>query len=325
MPSLPEVAPGILDRIQQQVGAERRSQGGILLGTLEEDRLTVVNAVPDPRAGVHDGEITFSTEIWEDVYASLGREHPEAKVVGWYHSHPQGDAGLTDYDRSLHASMFSDPAMVALVISPRTKQQLWYGWSIGQLTGMDEPVPVIVQQGWSPGRRRLALAGAALGILVAGVGGFGVGTSVDRGPAGGPNLSSELAAARSEASAFRERAASLQQQLDGARTQVQAAQSRVEEIQGEVDSTRAMLAEAQASLAAVRQELKQVKAGTVDGETFVYRYTVKPGDTMWDLSIFFYGTPAAWPRIAEPSGIENPNLILVGQQLEVPLKGAPQA
>lgn len=47
-------------------------------------------------------------------------------------------------------------------------------------------------------------------------------------------------------------------------------------------------------------------------------YTVKPGDTLSKLAIQFYGDMSRWPQIAAANGIENPNLIRVGQQLNIP-------
>lgn len=47
-------------------------------------------------------------------------------------------------------------------------------------------------------------------------------------------------------------------------------------------------------------------------------YTVKPGDTLSKLAIQFYGDMNRWRELAAANGIENPNLIRVGQQLNIP-------
>lgn len=47
-------------------------------------------------------------------------------------------------------------------------------------------------------------------------------------------------------------------------------------------------------------------------------YTVKPGDNLSKISKLFYGTPNNYPKIASANGLSNPDLIKVGQQLNVP-------
>lgn len=47
-------------------------------------------------------------------------------------------------------------------------------------------------------------------------------------------------------------------------------------------------------------------------------YTVVSGDTLWAISEQFYGDGSNYPRIADASGIQNPDLIHPGQVLTVP-------
>ena len=48
------------------------------------------------------------------------------------------------------------------------------------------------------------------------------------------------------------------------------------------------------------------------------KYTVAPGDTLSKISQQFYGSPNHYMKIAEANGIDNPNLIQVGQELDIP-------
>jgi len=48
------------------------------------------------------------------------------------------------------------------------------------------------------------------------------------------------------------------------------------------------------------------------------KYTVKAGDTLSKISQEFYGNANQYMKIAQANGIENPNLIKVGQELEIP-------
>ena len=52
-------------------------------------------------------------------------------------------------------------------------------------------------------------------------------------------------------------------------------------------------------------------------------YTVQWGDTLWDLSKMFLGNATQWPRIwdANPK-VKNPDLILAGNTLTIPVQGS---
>lgn len=47
-------------------------------------------------------------------------------------------------------------------------------------------------------------------------------------------------------------------------------------------------------------------------------YVVKKGDTLWAIAKQFYGDGNQYPKIAQASGIANPDLIHPGQQLTIP-------
>ena len=49
-------------------------------------------------------------------------------------------------------------------------------------------------------------------------------------------------------------------------------------------------------------------------------YTVVPGDCLWNISLYFYGTGTRWREIYEANReiIRNPRIIYSGQVLEIP-------
>ena len=47
-------------------------------------------------------------------------------------------------------------------------------------------------------------------------------------------------------------------------------------------------------------------------------YTIRWGDTLWDISEAFYRDPWQYPRIARFNGIPNPNLIISGRTVRIP-------
>ena len=48
------------------------------------------------------------------------------------------------------------------------------------------------------------------------------------------------------------------------------------------------------------------------------KYTIQPGDNLSKVSKLFYGDPNHYAKIAEASGISDPNKVQVGQQVTVP-------
>jgi proteasome lid subunit RPN8/RPN11 len=307
MPGVPKVQRDVMDRIDDHLGSDpARSLGGLLIGKPQADTLVIVGAVPDLSSGTHDDEITFSSDVWQAVYSRLPEEFPGAKVVGWYHSHPRSDAGLTPYDQSLHTAMFGDSSMVALVKCSRLGRKVWYGWTLARLVEMGqaaEAVGGVARAGpAAPSRKRRAVAAVSAGLLLAAAGGFGAGTALNR-----PATRAASRGARVHAT---------QAEIEGLRSKLVTARGQAEAAQGRLAQARADLATTRAELQRAQQRLQAAKEPS---RTFFYRYRIKPGDTMWDLSVFFYGTPAAWPKIARPNGITDPNVIQAGSILRVPL------
>ncbi|PEJ57395.1 hypothetical protein CN692_13355 [Bacillus sp. AFS002410] len=47
-------------------------------------------------------------------------------------------------------------------------------------------------------------------------------------------------------------------------------------------------------------------------------YTVKKGDTLWDLARKYYGDPYKWKSIASLNGVKNPRKLQIGKVLRLP-------
>ncbi len=55
-------------------------------------------------------------------------------------------------------------------------------------------------------------------------------------------------------------------------------------------------------------------------------YTVRPGDTLWDISAFFYGNPYEWPRVwSYNPEITNPHWIYPDDRVRLRAAGAPES
>jgi nucleoid-associated protein YgaU len=189
--------------------------------------------------------------------------------------------------------MFSEPQMVSLVICPRRNEKVWYGWVLDRLSELPPSGGDILDLSDGPPRRRRLTAVLAAALIAGAAGGFGIGTA---------------ARPAAPATANAPSSAHLQTTVHDLRSRLSSEQSARQELQTRLSATQS----------ALQRERQRATTASHKGTVYVH-YRVKPDDTMWQLAISFYGTPAAWPKIARPSGIKDPNHIEVGQVLRIPV------
>jgi proteasome lid subunit RPN8/RPN11 len=95
---------------------------GVLAGHVcadDEGIFVGVEAViPGVAAGEGSVHVTFTQETWNAIHASLERDHPRLKIVGWYHTHPGFGVEFSDMDLFIQRNFFAGPAHLALVMDP---------------------------------------------------------------------------------------------------------------------------------------------------------------------------------------------------------------
>jgi len=62
--------------------------------------------------------MTFTPETWVQVNRVKDQRYADAKIVGWYHTHPRFGIFLSDMDKFIHKHHFSQPWTTALVVDP---------------------------------------------------------------------------------------------------------------------------------------------------------------------------------------------------------------
>jgi proteasome lid subunit RPN8/RPN11 len=99
---------------------------GILVGfTWAEagrQRTRVVGSVRGSHARQGQMSVTFTHETWQAVHAEIERRTDDAKVVGWYHSHPDFGVFYSSQDVFVHRHFFGDVGQLGLVIDPIRRQ-----------------------------------------------------------------------------------------------------------------------------------------------------------------------------------------------------------
>jgi proteasome lid subunit RPN8/RPN11 len=104
--------------------AENPSQEvcGVLVGfTWPEpggQRTRVVGSVRGAHARQGQMSVTFTHDTWQAVHEAIERRTDDARVVGWYHSHPDFGVFYSSQDVFVHRHFFGDVGQLGLVIDP---------------------------------------------------------------------------------------------------------------------------------------------------------------------------------------------------------------
>lgn len=95
---------------------------GVLVGDVKRDRhgpwLHVLHVIRGEGARQRGAEVTITQETWTHIYKELDSKHPDLKLVGWYHTHPDFGVFLSERDQFIHDSHFVEPFHVAYVYDP---------------------------------------------------------------------------------------------------------------------------------------------------------------------------------------------------------------
>jgi proteasome lid subunit RPN8/RPN11 len=124
--------------VAREIRQHARSQSktevcGVLLGS-ESDGLTSIEAcIAGENAAQGGAHVTFTQDTWEHIYKVKDRDYPDARIVGWYHSHPGFGVFLSDHDTFIHKNFFSSPQQVAWVYDPHSDEEGCFGWEGNRL------------------------------------------------------------------------------------------------------------------------------------------------------------------------------------------------
>lgn len=104
-------------------GANPRNEVcGVLVGFTGEDdgrRWTrVVAIIEGKHAREEQMSVTFTHETWDAVHDALAKRTDKARVVGWYHTHPDFGVFYSAPDVFVHRNFFNLEGQVGIVVDP---------------------------------------------------------------------------------------------------------------------------------------------------------------------------------------------------------------
>ena len=80
---------------------------GVLIGEIAGGTADVQACISGVNAAQGGAHVTFTQDTWEHIYKIKDRDFPDARIVGWYHSHPGFGIFLSDHDTFIHKNFFS--------------------------------------------------------------------------------------------------------------------------------------------------------------------------------------------------------------------------
>lgn len=124
----------VVRQIRQHARSSSKTEVcGVLIGQDRDQRIEVAACIEGQDADEAGAHVTFTQDTWEHIYAVKDKKYPEARIVGWYHSHPGFGVFLSDHDTFIHKNFFSSPGQVAWVFDPHSDEEGCFGWVGGRI------------------------------------------------------------------------------------------------------------------------------------------------------------------------------------------------
>lgn len=77
--------------------------------------------------------LTFTHETWDYVHTEHERRYPNKRIIGWQHTHPNYGIFLSNYDLFIQENFFNLPFQIAYVIDPIQNLRGFFQWKNGKI------------------------------------------------------------------------------------------------------------------------------------------------------------------------------------------------
>ncbi|HKR86276.1 MAG TPA: Mov34/MPN/PAD-1 family protein [Terriglobales bacterium] len=111
---------------------------GVLIGQDRPGRVEIQACIAGAKAEEAGAHVTFTQDTWEHIYQVKDKQYPDARIVGWYHSHPGFGIFLSEHDTFIHRNFFASPGQVAWVCDPQSDEEGCFGWVDGQIERLSQ-------------------------------------------------------------------------------------------------------------------------------------------------------------------------------------------
>jgi len=113
---------------------------GVLIGQDRSGRVDIQACIEGAMAEEAGAHVTFTQDTWEHIYQVKDEKYPDARIVGWYHSHPGFGIFLSEHDIFIHRNFFASPGQVAWVYDPQSDEEGCFGWVDGHIERLSQVI-----------------------------------------------------------------------------------------------------------------------------------------------------------------------------------------
>jgi len=136
---LEEARAEFIRHLEADVSVEH---GGILFGQAYTDPecgiyVEVTAAVAAPATIGTGARLQFTPDSWQGIMDYAKAAHPEANIVGWYHSHPNIGVFMSGTDMRTQQAFFRHPWCLSIVCDPVRRQ---IGYFLGEKAERVKPI-----------------------------------------------------------------------------------------------------------------------------------------------------------------------------------------
>lgn len=115
----------------------KNEAGGMLVGKVIEafgkSNILINGFVEAKETQSTPTTLTFTHETWNACHKTIDKLYPGQKIVGWIHTHPNYGIFLSNHDKFIQESTFSDENQVAMVVDPIQNEEGFFCWRNGAL------------------------------------------------------------------------------------------------------------------------------------------------------------------------------------------------
>ncbi len=134
-----EIDAGVLEELEEYASRDlHNEQGAMLLGewSVKDGHylIRILAWIEAKYTEQQRSNITFTHKTWDYVHQQRETYYPDFKIIGWYHTHPGFGVFLSSYDRFIHENFFTEEWHVAVVTDPRSKATGGFAWIEGQVS-----------------------------------------------------------------------------------------------------------------------------------------------------------------------------------------------
>ena len=306
-----------------QLAAESPNQqnAAILLGFYSKQkdvRLTFIHgAIGIPAAKVEDDVISFNSDVWEEIYNTMGKYFPKSEIVGWFLTRPGKTLGVNEKITKIHVDHFPGREKTLFMIDPLDKEDAFFIYEGGKLTRQqgyyiyyernEEMQNYMVEQRAGKGTEELLeTADVKKNIHL-----YKRGENRENEKKKNRHTGKKIAGTIVAALALVVVGMNVMEQIYTPEPS-QSASNWIEEEPLTIhipEETAQWMNETM-----FKEETEDVSVSAEPG----IRYTVRKGDTLVNISIGLYDSQDYVDVICEMNGIDDPDLIYEGMVLELP-------